>query len=340
MSETTKIEWAEHTGGPWLVCSCVSPGCAFCYAMALMLSRLGHVVRKAYKLAGFADWESRPVWGEKATRVLTRGFWEDARRINAAHGNAGTRGRWFPSMIDWLDGMPAGIIDQDGKRLDRVTMLTLFLRLIFETPHLDWLLLTKRPENFWGSEGANGGVYSQGILESVQDSLQDSDFKRWLCLWGNGTAPANVWVGVSVEDQTRADERIPQLLRIPAKVRFLSVEPMLGPIEFSDASGRSDAIKVLGKRALSGIDWAIFGGESGPGARACNVKWIRSGVKQCQAAGVKVFVKQLGSNVPVKHNDEPYHHKKGGDPAEWPADLRVREFPQVDANAREGEERE
>src|SRR5438045_627533 len=113
MSDTTKIQWAEHTGGPYLGCSCVSPGCAFCYAMALALSRLEPIFRRAYKLAGFADWETRPVWGDKATRVLSKGFWTDARRINAKHAKEGTRGRWFPSMIDWLDTMPSGIIDQD-----------------------------------------------------------------------------------------------------------------------------------------------------------------------------------------------------------------------------------
>jgi len=225
MSETTGIQWTDHTGGPYLGCSCVSPGCTFCYAMALALTRLERIFRTAYKRAEFSDWETRPVWGDKATRVLSKGFWNDARRINANHAKEGTRGRWFPSMIDWLDKMPGGIIDQDGKPLDPIEVRSNFLKLIYETPNLDWLLLTKRPENFFEHIGE---VYMHEVHTGPNSGRS---FRLWLAGWESELAPPdNVWIGASCEDQQRANERVPHLLKIPAIVRFLSLEPLLGPI--------------------------------------------------------------------------------------------------------------
>lgn len=167
--------------------------------------------------------------------------------------------------------------------------------------------------------------------------------------WGEGRIPSrHIWSGVSVENQAAADERIPLLLQTPAAVRFLSCEPLLGPIEFSNVSRRSDAVQQLGKKALDGIDWVIVGGESGRGARPCRVEWIRSIVEQCKAAGVACFVKQLGAMPTTECNSEPFngscghakdpftgvHHlrlrdKKGGDISEFSADLRVRQFPKA-----------
>jgi protein gp37 len=140
----------------------------------------------------------------------------------------------------------------------------------------------------------------------------------------------SVWLGVSVEDQRRADERIPHLLKCPAEVRFLSVEPQIGPIEFSDVTGRSDAVQQLGKKALDGIQLVIVGGESGPRARPFDLAWARSIVRQCRAAGVAAFVKQLSAN-PYDSADPGRQIKlkdsHGGNWDEWPEDLKVREFP-------------
>jgi protein gp37 len=150
------------------------------------------------------------------------------------------------------------------------------LATIAATPNLDWLLLIKRPEDVVRLAG--------------------------------GELPPSAWIGASVEDQAAAERRIPHLLKIPAVVRFLSVEPLLGPIAFT---------------TLDGIAWGIVGGESGPRARPCDLGWIRSVVAQCRAYGVPPFVKQLGRRpVGLRLADD-----KGGDPAEWPEDLRVRKFP-------------
>lgn len=155
---------------------------------------------------------------------------------------------------------------------------------------------------------------------------------------GIKTLPPNIWGGVSVENQKRGDERIPLLLGTPFAVRFLSVEPLLEHVN----------LKLF--RCLRGVfnedrgyhlDWCIVGGESGPGSRPCEPQWIRSIVQQCRAASVPVFVNQLGANVfwnpnhdaPSQYADHvaafEIKHKKGGDPSEWPEDLRVRQFPEA-----------
>src|SRR3990167_8814640 len=184
--------------------------------------------------------------------------------------------------------------------------------------------------------------------------------------------PDNIWFGVSVEDQRRADERVWQLCKTPAAVRFLSCEPLLGPIDFSGltvglpwAGGSAQGGRDY-TRCLPMLDWVIVGGESGPGARPCDVYWVRNIVEQCQAAGVACFTKQLGSNASVDYyfpgDDDlrdwaidqgavretvdgsvwrmengqppsgsrfrvPLAHK-GGDWDCWPEDLRVRQLPE------------
>jgi len=175
---------------------------------------------------------------------------------------------------------------------------------------------------------------------------------------------ANVWLGVSAEDQPRADERIPLLLQCPAAVRFVSLEPLLGPIDIVHKLG--DVCTECSRKPQlhaqtecpsgylrRGVDWVIVGGESGPGARPCDVEWIRSIVRRCKAAGVACFVKQLGATIRVPDSEpigdvesgwSPFARAcvsddnlirlatlKGGDPEEWPHDLRVREWPQRSA---------
>jgi len=165
---------------------------------------------------------------------------------------------------------------------------------------------------------------------------------------------------VSVENQATADERIPRLLAIPAALRFLSIEPLLGPVNLRLAMPCDKICNEYGNAECPGtdgpcvmqrlVDWVIVGGESGPNARPCNVAWVRSIVQQCQKADVPIFVKQLGAvpYVCLGSHDAPaaagwrvdcrgeagfgcrkfsLHDPKGGDPAEWPEDLRVREFP-------------
>ena len=156
-----------------------------------------------------------------------------------------------------------------------------------------------------------------------------------------------IWAGVSVEDQRRADERIPELLATPAAVRWISYEPALGPVDFEQwLHCRSCGYTALDRRThldhnrcplpTPTLDQIIVGGESGPGARPFNIEWARSVIAQCRAAGVACFVKQLGAQPehdPLGRGDGRtcrlhFRDSKGGNAAEWPEDLRVREYPE------------
>jgi protein gp37 len=216
--------------------------------------------------------------------------------------------------------------------------------LIARTPWLDWLLLTKRPENAARMAPAS---------------------------WSSGW-PSNVWAMTTAEDQGRADERIPILLTLPAVVRGVSYEPALGPVDFRfpgvlkrSKPGDFDSWSAARQKEYIGasaraeyiargetVDWVIVGGESGPGARPFEIEWARSVVEQCRQAGVAVFVTQLGAHVITSGMSGPgqhwpsggtllidtgrgnfrkplLDHRKGGNWFEWPEDLRVREFPEV-----------
>lgn len=361
MSENTKIEWADHSWNPWVGCTKVSPGCAHCYAATRMWAKYWGKGNPRHHTS--AQMWKEPLKWNKAAEVI--GVCCGTMQETPSCHYCGSviyqhRPRVFPSMCDWLDEeIP-------------IEWLADFLRVIACTPNIDWLLLTKRPEN-WESRLRATAVY----LQTVQIGHVNDPSWRLIDEWlpWNGInrfpPPSNVWIGTSVEDQQRADERIPVLLKIPAQVRFLSIEPLLGPLDITgdtvehmecgySAPAYRTSLKwkdgdpycpecegwpavVNGGTILDGIQWVIVGGESGPKARLCNMGWIRGIVHECQDANVPVFVKQLGA-IPAwdkGSSDEEFYlqrvranmgwHDKGGDPAEWPADLRVRQFPEVPA---------
>ncbi len=149
--------------------------------------------------------------------------------------------------------------------------------------------------------------------------------KKELSLFAEVWPIPNIWLGVSAENQKYVDERVPLLLQTPAAKRFISYEPGLGLID-------------LNFWGVANLDWVIVGGESGPGARPFSIMWARHIVNQCKHHGVAVFVKQLGGNIEFSDEFTAYRHtkagirchtysRKGDDPAEWPADLRIQEFP-------------
>jgi hypothetical protein len=181
--------------------------------------------------------------------------------------------------------------------------------------------------------------YRQSDKAANEWAYQESDAVRWA-----REGLPNVWLGVSVENQHFADERIPLLLQTPAAVRFISAEPLLQGIDISRYlmatcdHGEEFCEDVGCDGEPAPLHWVIVGGESGPGARPFDLAWGRSIVQQCKAAGVACFVKQLGA-VPMylRWEDKAMmpvdrvRDRKGGDPAEWPDDLRVRQFPEVRA---------
>lgn len=344
MLRKTLIEWCDYTWSPWFGCTKVSPGCINCYDEA----------RDKRHLFG-----PETHWGKGAPRRLTKDWrkpvkWNRDAKLEWCEavvdavitplGDEPKPRRWrkrvFPSVCDWLD--------------DEVPIewLARFLQLIHDTPNLDWLLLSKRPENFH-ERLLRALAHAEGIDYATADAWEgdvQTELGIWLNEWlsDDATPPSNVWIGTSVEDQTRADERIPALLKIPARIRFLSVKPLLGPVVLNhiDAEGSGSAewcqIDALTGRhtdmgrpcpCVPKLDWVIIGGESGRGSRPCNVAWVRSIVKQCKYASVPCFVKQLGGKAEVEAPSGgwmqpiPLKHPKGGDHAEWPEDLRVRQFP-------------
>lgn len=176
-------------------------------------------------------------------------------------------------------------------------------RIIERTPQHTYQILTKRPD---------------AAFQFFQWLIQGGKTTRWHEL-------PNVWLGVSVEDQLRADRRIPTLMQCPAAVRFLSVEPMLEEIDLK----LDDLLHLAwdGRR----IQWVIFGGESGPKARPLHIDWIRDGLQQCKALKIPAFVKQLGHRPFEEGYDGvvqlELEDRKGGNVAEWPYDLLVRDWP-------------
>jgi len=154
--------------------------------------------------------------------------------------------------------------------------------------------------------------------EFVKEWLDDACWPQSGCPVGD-KVPGHIWLGVSVEDQKAADLRIYPLLDTPATVRFLSVEPMIGPV---------DIRPFLKDGHDCGIHWVIIGGESGNGARPMQEAWVRDLVEQCKGARVAIFVKQMGT-VWAKENEGSSY--KGENMSEWPKDLRIQEYPEVAA---------
>jgi protein gp37 len=277
MGIDTLIAWCHATFNPWWGCRKCSSGCVNCYADALA-----------------RRWSD--CFGDSPRRFFRDAHWNEPRRWDKAVARGDTRRRVFcGSMCDVLEDAPG--LDEQRERL---------WDLIRETPHLDWLLLTKRAHRL--------GIIPRDVAE--------------MC-----------WLGVTVEDQRAADQRVLWLLDSPARVRFLSCEPLLGWVDLGRWLGVCGISDLGGKTAPTGIDWVIAGGESGPGARPCDLAWLRSVVGQCRTAGVPVYVKQLGAwpseqIAVVDERGGTTHGRRrlpltgpGRDMAEWPEDLRVREMP-------------
>lgn len=320
MGDTTEISWTDSTFNPWVGCAKVSAGCKNCYASVETFTRRERA-------------RGIELWGENAARHVTSDAnWKKPLSWNREAAKVGVRRRVFcASLADVFEDRP--VLAGPRSRL---------FGLIRLTPSLDWLLLTKRPENaarLWAIAAADNALAT--VEDDTLDFRVPADGREWL---------PNIWLGTTVEDQRRADERIPHLLRVPAAVRFLSCEPLLEAVDLESAFAVCDATgEMSGPRCKTdgspAIDWVIVGGESGHHARPFDVAWARSIVAQCREAGVAPFVKQLGA-LPQDHGtglDWPegvsfregvgpgsrvvLRDPKGGDMSEWPADLRVREFP-------------
>lgn len=316
MGATTAIQFTHHTWSPWrgcehatLPCGSDHPGCKNCYAERM-------AKRNPAVLGEWGPHGKRPIGAYSYMRLPYQ--W------NRAAEKAGERRRVFLSLLDPFEDRP-----------DLVEPRRALFQVIDDCQHLDWMLFTKRPQHVR---------------------------KLWV-----GGRRDNVWLYYSASDQPSLEAYIVDLLACRDLVRFvgLSLEPLIGPVDLHLPSKigtwRSDGLPACdhccwgdrcddpghlyrpechfchGTGAALKPDHVIVGGESGPGARPIDIAWIRSIRDQCQAAKVPLYVKQWGSNPYFyqRHGDAPVEHvewvktthRKGGDPAEWTADLRVRELP-------------
>lgn len=260
MAEFTNIEWTDSSFNPWWGCTKISPACDNCYAAALDHRTGGDAwgVGHPRRRTGESNWNNPIRWNKNADKFF------------AKHGR---RQRVFcASMADVFDN-----------EVDPQWRTDLF-RLIAATPNLDWLILTKRIGN------------AMTMLADATAEVEFSDAS--IPKYTSGNPWPNVWLGATICNQEEADRDIPKLLAVPAAKRFLSIEPMLGPIDLPGmvyyGTESSGGIVPLREKGHIQLDWVICGGESGHGARPMHPEWVRSLRDQCAEAKVPFLFKQWG----------------------------------------------
>ena len=310
MGTETGIQWANHTFNMWRGCSKVEddPCCLNCYAEAFS-------GRNPAVLG---------IWGPDGNRAMAaESYWRLPFKWNEEAKAAGERRRVFcASLADVFEAdetMPES--SQIAVHAARVRLLDIIRR----TPYLDWLLLTKRPESVMQALEDSLVLLCNTPTATIEtgslgyNAVNQGFTSVWLRRWCEGKPPPNVWIGTSVGNQEWADKRIPELMYIPAAVRFLSIEPLCGPVDLSNVgefewgwwrfnalTGECDNRRQAvahdckpEKRVLPAINWIIVGGESGSNARPMNPDWARSIRDQCVSAGVPFFFKQWGEYGPT-----------------------------------------
>lgn len=257
MADGTKIEWADATFNPWVGCTKVSAACDHCYAEAWA------------KRTGQAG-----LWSGERRRTSDAN-WRLPLKWNAAAKAAGARRRVFCASI-------ADVFDNQIPDAWRQSLWG----LIADCRHLDWMLLTKRPQNI------------AKMLPSTTCEVM---------VMGKAWPWPHVWLGTTTENQEEADRRIPHLLSVPAAVHFISAEPLLGPIDLGDWICHP----AMHWNDRPGLNLIICGGESGHSARPMHPEWARSLRDQCRAAGAAFHFKQWGQYFPSSEaeyvNDDGSH---------------------------------
>jgi len=340
MAENTKIEWCDSTFNPWRGCVKVSAGCANCYAettakrFPMTLGVWGgegvgkRIVASEQQFSDVLKWDREAAKSTEPTSVFCASMADIFEDWAGPMSGSDGRRLWIDRHARPVDHSPY-IAEVPGYDFSGCRPLTMgdvrgrLFEIIAKTKRLKWLLLTKRPENI-----------TKLIPPRDLGEPDDEDFRGGMSVEARWYYP-NVAIGTSTENQQALDERVPHLLQVPVKVRFLSCEPLLGPI---DLRPYLDTNKNNGRS----IDWVIVGGESGPHARPCQLQWIYDIIKDCRAFGVPCFVKQWGSNphgadfgnriASDGSRHQTYRHQlmsdKGSNPNEWPEWMQnVREFP-------------
>jgi protein gp37 len=324
MAGKSNIEWTGHTWNPFAGCAVLSPGCTNCYAMK-MAARLDAMGQPLYKGLTKPS-KAGPVW-RGTVRANPEALLAPLKRKKPTT-------YFVNSMSDlFYENFPDELIDQ-------------VFAVMALCPQHTFQVLTKRAEwmrTYLSRDETRGRIAAARLVNLLRGAGAGNpdEVMPWPL--------PNVWLGVSTERQQEANERIPHLLQTPAAVRFISAEPLLGPIDLRNIAlpddrcdRRIDALTALVTRTMIGVskeewyadanlDWVIVGGESGPNARPFDVKWADSIVEECEEAQVACFVKQLGASPISDGYPLELHDRKGGDPGEWPDRLAVRQMPQVAA---------
>jgi protein gp37 len=308
MGDKTGISWTNATWNPIRGCSRVSEGCRHCYAerQALRITRFdrgrgvpegqGAYDRLVHEVGGEARWNGQVRLVPELLDQPLR--WKRPRRI------------FVNSMSDLFH---EGLSDRE---------IAMVFAVMSAAPRHTFQVLTKRPARMqsWCSNPGRLSEVAQIVaveLAAGKESMRLS----WPL--------PNVWIGISAEDQATLDARVPDLLRCPAAVRWLSLEPQLGPVDLEQWLPREVETGQTTSSLVEGLDWIVQGGESGPGARPFDLAWARSARDQCKAAGTAYYLKQLGAKP---HGNAArsldLKHRSGAAPAEWPVDLRFQEFPE------------
>lgn len=283
----TGIEWTEQTWNPTTGCDRISPGCDNCYALT-MAKRLKGMGQAKYQNDGDPRTSGPGFALTLHSDVLDEPYrWKKPRKV------------FVNSMSDLFHA-----------RVTRGFLAQVFAVMAF-TPGHTYQILTKRPER------AARILSDPTFAPAVEKAMYGDDAYATLARGGLKTWPLpNVWIGTSIESDEYT-RRLNHLRNTPAAVRFVSAEPLLGPLPSAD---------------FTGIDWLIIGGESGPGARSLEPWWISDLIHQARQAAAAPFVKQLGSvwardTTIAGKTVAAWGDTKGGNPAHWPAQLRVREYP-------------
>ncbi|MCC4299348.1 DUF5131 family protein [Aurantimonas coralicida] len=290
MADHTKIEWTDATWNVITGCSVVSPGCTNCYAMKLAGTRLRNIPSRAGLTR---DSKAGPVW----------------------NGTIRFNEEWLDQPLRWRRPRMIFVCAHGDLFAEGVTddMLDQVFAVMALAPQHVFQVLTKRPvrmRDYLRTRAGDWMLHWPDAARKAGALLGDMRTIKELRL-----PLPNVWLGVSVEDQRRADERIPILLDTPAAVRWISAEPLLGPVDLTSidtGSGWVDSLQSYIHYPMPSdghfrnepidwphLDWIVAGGESGPSARPMHPEWVRSIRDQCAAAGVPFLFKQWGAWAPI-----------------------------------------
>lgn len=347
MSDNSRIGWTDATWNALYGCEKIAPGCANCYAVGVMRRLEGMHQAAASGLVkrnsnGMLDWNGK-IFLLGADRIEQPLRWKRGRKI------------FVNSLSD--------LFHEDVPREFIVKIFAVMAATSSGKNHHTFQILTKRPARM--QELLSDDAFVDEVALAMGEYTH-AGIEEWPL--------PNVWMGTSVAQQSDADANLPELLQTPAAVRWVSYEPAVGPIDFKltpyrlpngcmlDVGGRvrlardqafeipSADVAIMGLQLgrdhspgsevvdrPASLNWLVVGGESGHNARPFDISWARSVVKQGQAAGVPVFVKQLGAKPRVGFmfgtkdipQPLPLRDSHGADPAEWPEDLRVQQFPGV-----------